>query len=314
MKAKSFEPPSWRPPTQTAVILVTLLTTFVPCLIHGADFDGHDTFDDNTKDTELWDADVITGIGQLTETGGRLQYSASGTPMIGDSAGRPWETDVSATNDWEIRVEVHVPEIPMGSAQHYATGLVVVNTAAQNEQIVFMLSNESPPNPDGREFYVLQLNGSGVTYHCESGTTAQDALLRLRWDASTATLSPQFSTDGGKTWTPCGSALQNPFGFEDNDNFGVAVAGYSENMNVSVGDNLYLDNFWAVTEKPVINSLQTTGVLTWTDSLTNAYYTIEWAPTVNGPWYRDWNNLTFHQSASETKQVEVPQFFRVIRE
>lgn len=294
--------------------LAILIAPF-PCLIQAAAFDGHDDFYDNVKNAQRWSADFVDGIGQLTETGGRAHYSASGGPKIGDFAGWPWSVGISSTSDWEVRVDVHVPDISMSASQHYAMGLTVSKTGSPNEQAVFMLSNESQPNPDAREFYTLQNSfGGGFMYHGEVATTAVDALLRIRWDASESKLISQFSTDQGKVWTSCGAPIQTPWNIQAGDTFTVAVAGYSENMNVTIGDNLYADNFWAVTTKPVIDSLHVNGALTWTDSLTDAYYTIEWAPTVNGPWRRDWTTLTFHQSGSETKQLEVPRFFRVIRE
>lgn len=291
------------------------LATSLPIFVHAGNFDGNDNFNDDAKDAQRWAKDIVDGIGQLTETGGRVHYSASGSPKIGDFSGRPWSATISAAEDWEIRVHVHVPDIPMGPSEHYAMGLIVFKSDSPSDQAVFMLSNESQPNPDGREFYtLLPTPGAGVIYQGEVATTAVDALLRIRWDASASTLASQFSTDQGRVWTSCGPPIQSPWNIEASDAFSVAVAGYSENMTVSLGDNLYADDFWAVAEKPVIDSLHTTGLLTWTDSLTDAYYTIEWAPTVNGPWRRDWSSLTFHQSGSATKQLEVPQFYRVVRE
>ncbi len=62
----------------------------------------------------------------------------------------------------------------------------------------------------------------------------------------------------------------------------------------------------------VITSLQSNGVITWTNSVSNAIYRIEWASTLNGSWQSSWDSL--RNIATDTNlstSASVPMFYRV---
>ena len=280
-----------------------------------ASFDGADDFADESRNISLWGADMTAGIGGLLETNGHLHYrTTAGNPMIGDYSGRPWLQIIRATNDWEVRIKANVPDITMGNAQHYAFGLFVTKNGNTADQQVIMLSNESADNTPGRSFYAISFTNSTPHYEGEITTTARSGLVRLRWDAGTFQLASQFSTDGGSSWSDCGPPVGQPWGVTSNDWFSVGPAGYSENMSLSVGDNLYGDDFQTVGQRPEITAIGSNGTLTFSDALTNAYYTIEWAAEIEGPWYRDWNQLAKFLKTNDTTTLRIPVFYRAVRE
>lgn len=62
----------------------------------------------------------------------------------------------------------------------------------------------------------------------------------------------------------------------------------------------------------VITSFSGNGILTWTSSLSNAAYRVEWAPSLSATWTDSWQNLVGIQIATPTCSVPVPMFYRVI--
>jgi len=63
-----------------------------------------------------------------------------------------------------------------------------------------------------------------------------------------------------------------------------------------------------------IATLGGNGVLTWTNSVTNATYRVEWASSPPGPWqqFSVLTNLDFIKASNTTVQVSVPMFYRVV--
>src|SRR6266508_627050 len=63
----------------------------------------------------------------------------------------------------------------------------------------------------------------------------------------------------------------------------------------------------------VITSLNRNGELTWTNSVSNATYRVEWASSAEGPWnkFDVLTNLTLLSATSNVVTVKVPMFYRV---
>ncbi len=63
-----------------------------------------------------------------------------------------------------------------------------------------------------------------------------------------------------------------------------------------------------------ITSFNQNGQLTWTNSVTNATYRVEWAGSASGPWrsFDGLTNLTLLSVASNSVTVQVPTFYRVV--
>ncbi|HOX01413.1 MAG TPA: formylglycine-generating enzyme family protein [Verrucomicrobiota bacterium] len=65
-------------------------------------------------------------------------------------------------------------------------------------------------------------------------------------------------------------------------------------------------------QAPVIESFSQNGELTCTNLLPGSVATVEWAPTVNGPWTNTWAGLdAITVGSNGTIRVQVPMFYRV---
>jgi hypothetical protein len=64
----------------------------------------------------------------------------------------------------------------------------------------------------------------------------------------------------------------------------------------------------------VIQSLDRNGQLTWTNSVSNATYRVEWAGSLSGPWrdFRELTNLSSFAASNTSVTVTVPMFYRVV--
>ena len=77
-----------------------------------AGLNGSDDFNDSSKDPTRWGADFTTGVGLLTETNGRLEYTTSGVPTGFDFVARPWILNsASYTQNWEFQIDVNSASI-----------------------------------------------------------------------------------------------------------------------------------------------------------------------------------------------------------
>jgi len=64
-------------------------------------------------------------------------------------------------------------------------------------------------------------------------------------------------------------------------------------------------------QQPVITSLQGNGQLTWTNAAGTNGFSIEWAPSLAGPWSSSWRALDSLVATGAQSTVSVPMFFRV---
>jgi hypothetical protein len=66
-------------------------------------------------------------------------------------------------------------------------------------------------------------------------------------------------------------------------------------------------------QTPVIIQYQGNGMLTWTNSVTNVQYRIEWASTPEGPWHYSWESLSHIRSGTNyILTASIPMFYRVV--
>lgn len=76
---------------------------------------------------------------------------------------------------------------------------------------------------------------------------------------------------------------------------------------------LVMATTWGRAQTSVITSFQGNGALTWTNSMTNVAYQIEWASSVTGAWSRSWQTLNYVESHSNLAMTaSVPMFYRVV--
>jgi hypothetical protein len=210
------------------------------------DLNGSDDFNDDSKDPARWGSDFLPGVGLLTETNGRLEYTTSGVPTSLDLAARPWRLNFGRyTQDWETRIEVNVPQRALPETR---LGLLVAPGADFNNNFRVDLVESSA---EGR-YFACNLDASGdkvsVGHHATPSTSAA---LRIAFDADTTVLSAFYDEDGascGYSWTFLGATnVPAAWNMSATDLFTIWVFGYVKSGSTASADNVFADNFAAST-------------------------------------------------------------------
>jgi hypothetical protein len=242
-----------------------------------ADLNGNDDFNDNSKDPARWGTDSNQGVGLLTETNGRLEYTTGGTPGD-DSARRPWILKFgSHTQNWEVQIDVGVPHLSLGTGQSVLFGLLVFpgtnfNTAITNRLTIDLAQNQNGPPPGGDEhkFRCNLAVNKVASVLATTLTTSTSAAVRVAFDANTKVLSTFYDEDGaacGYSWTLLGATnLDTAWNLTGSSVFGVAMFGSSVSNTVASADSVFGDNFCASsgpTPTLAINLAAGSVVLSW---------------------------------------------------
>ena len=94
--------------------------------------EGFDEFSDGSKDTEKWDDDFIQGQGEVSEIGGRLEFSNS-RANGNHEAGWPWVFSTAVyAEDWEFQCDVH-NEVGVEPLQFASMGIYVASLDDEND-------------------------------------------------------------------------------------------------------------------------------------------------------------------------------------
>ena len=88
--------------------------------------------------------------------------------------------------------------------------------------------------------------------------------------------------------------------------------GYSDGTEVACGSNPL--SYLSFPGGALITSFHHNGQIGWMNADSNDFFTVEWAPRVDGPWHRNWQSLYRLSPTGETMNVDVPMFYRVLRE
>lgn len=212
-----------------------------------AAFDGCDNFNDNSKDQTRWGADFSFGAGVLNETNQRLEYATSGTPTMRDNAARPWILNSgSYTQNWELKVDVNVPLLPLTTSQMVGLNLMVFpDTNGSNSRFAVELDRFSGE----LSFICLFAVNSQQSELARIIATSTNAAVRITFDASTKALSAFFDEDGsncGYSWRLLASTnVASGWGMTATNVFNTVLGGSSEGVSVTSSNNVFLDNFSA---------------------------------------------------------------------
>lgn len=235
-----------------------------------ANLNGSDNFDDNIKDATRWGTDFINGAGFITETNGRLEYTASGSPV--DRAGRPWALNFgSYTENWGVRVDVNVPQQTLTPSQFVGIGVSVfpgTNVAAVRTNRFVVGLNQDGGN---HEFDCsVAVNSTQEAHIGKMATAAVSAAVLVAFDASTKTLYAYYDEDGsvgGYSWLLLGSTnIAAGWNMTSTSVFTVGVVGSSFSLPVDSTKNVFADNFQVFsgqTPSLGINLLSSKVVLSW---------------------------------------------------
>jgi hypothetical protein len=221
---------------------------------------GSDDFNDNTVDAAKWGADIyyLPSRSQLSETNGRLEYTAPGV-LASSVAYRPWElTYGSYLSDWETQVDVHMGGIVLTkNHSHVEFDLAVANEATVtnlSNVTLFYIALDLFRDSSGqitRSLEIIQMtNGVEMPIASRFPTSSQSVSLRLTFDGQTKTLTAWYDEDGpinGYQWT----ALQTnridaagvPWNLDATSRFQILLGGSSDGIAVSSTDLVFADKF-----------------------------------------------------------------------
>jgi hypothetical protein len=230
-------------------------------IVHGAQLNGVDDFNDNLRDTAKWgDTDGGLFNGRLTEANGRIEYSVFQAPSFVDFALRTWRLNVgSYTNDWLAEVEINLPDIALftdGQGMHLTLGLLVSGNSGHNVGLNIVHVREGGMNR--RRFEgVIQRSGFGIPgADVAVERTATLVRVRLRFVAQEKVLHLERETEGAPgTWDSITSFdLDSPeidWQLTEESTFDLSLGGTSFSYRVTAAEEAWFDNFVAAS-RPVI--------------------------------------------------------------
>lgn len=252
-----------------------------------ANLNGSDNFDDNSKDPTRWGTDFSNGVGVLTETNGRLEYTTLGLPSGFDFVAHPWTLNsASYTQDWEIQIDVNSPVL----GQRVDLGLLV--GPGSDPTVLFtnrfnMQFNKLP----GQDFHEFRCAIATDTVEQELGTPQSApafAALRVVFNASTRTLSGYYDDNGpecGYSWKLLGaSTVPAAWNMTVASVFGISLMGKSANAVIASTNNVFMDNFAAfsgTTPRLAISRVGGSVVLAWPTN--NPTCHLELTPSLTPP-------------------------------
>jgi hypothetical protein len=259
-----------------------------------AQFNGSDDFNDNSKDPARWGPDFTTGsVGLLTETNGRLEFTTSGVPASSTLVARPWVLNFGSYNqNWEVHIDANLPH--PGFAES-VFGLIVASgtNVTSNNRFQMSLFESST---EGQLFLMrFGANGGSFDRAGQIATTSTFAGLRIAFDPSTKVLSAFYDEDGpvnGYSWTLLGSTnISTAWSMTSTSVFGVSVFGRVEGGSVASTDNVFGDNFYALSETTPslgINLAVGNVVLSWSTNASG--YQLQSVSALNSP--IGWQDVT----------------------
>jgi hypothetical protein len=232
-----------------------------------ASLNGSDDFNDNSKDTNRWGADiVVSGIGAFTETNQRLEYTTSSTPTPTDIIVLPWvQSSGSYTQNWEVQIDVSVPSLAFTNAsQQVFLGLVAFAGSVNNRLLIEFGQGTS------REFRAFYATNGVRLQNIDVPTATISSAVRLSFDAGSKVLSCFYDDSGmncGYSWTLLrAEEVGTAWGLSNTSAISIAVIGDSSLSTLVSSSNVYADNFRASSgDHPTlrINLAGSKAVLSW---------------------------------------------------
>lgn len=262
-----------------------MATLALPC---HANPDGGDNFSDNSMDPANWAPFWQVGVGALTETKGRLEFSTSAIPTDTDLAAWEWIGTVgSYTEDWELKCDLSLGVGPFsGTTPQPVVNWDLMVAPGSNYQTSRLIVEFGV---DQYRYFqcVMAVDGQPHTLAMTHTASSQGA-VRLAFDATTKTLSGSFDEDGascGYAWTPLASAIVPPsWGMTTASDFSVVLIGVAHHAAVVSTDNMFADDFQVSSAPLPPLQIQRAGnqvTLSWPANAPGFH--LESAPTLSPP-------------------------------
>lgn len=257
----------------------------------GSDLNGSDDFNDNSKNSAKWGADIALGACSFTETNQQLQLSAAAVGIHENAMQRPWILNTASPSlDWEIIASVNNNSIPgLYNNQSCVIGLAVMSSAALGETVSVGLYASTMGGPPLRRGFVSVLSTNNmisglssnfviIAYADSFDIGVTSGAVRLLFNSRTKVITSYFDAGGhgdGYVWAKLGSfGVGGSNGETGNFNwdlsgsqpFIVGVCGEANNINVA-GGPVSVDDFSALTGStapPVLQASKVADQLTIT--------------------------------------------------
>ena len=177
----------------------------------GADLNGTDDFNDNSRDSTKWGADIVLGTCSIAETNQQLQLStaAVGTNCV---VFRPWILNTASSNlDWEIIATVNNNATPgLTNDQTCDIGLAVGNSAAISDYVYVGLYASTLGSPRLRRGFVsgLAVNTVDIAVADSLDMGVTGGAVRLLFNSGARVITSYYDVGGnggGYIWVKLGS-------------------------------------------------------------------------------------------------------------
>jgi hypothetical protein len=226
-------------------------------VLHGQ-LEGIDDFSDGRKDLEKWDADFVRGGGEISESGGRLEFTNTDSRGVNE-AGWPWVfSTASYAEDWEFQCDVH--NVVGAEASEFASVGIYVSSLDEERDLGFIEMYSAFFDEIGESVHGFSAgleNERGSQNEADSfELPVTRGAVRVRFDRSEKTLSFFYHAGGtanGYAWLRLaqygidgdgGTDANDSWRLNERSEFDIGVYGFAENITVRKGE-LSIDHFTA---------------------------------------------------------------------
>lgn|GEM_PF-2106527 len=218
-------------------------------------------------------------------------------------------------------MNVPVKTLPAGNTAN-GIGVAVLHSADPDLNFSAMLENYRTSTTPQEHHFLSNFDFPGdmgsEVFHL---TPATSAAVRISWDADTHTLTASFDENGatgGYVWPPFRTVdptLPATWDMDETGAFQIAVVGFSEDTPVSLGDNVFADNFYVIGPSlPPIDIQRTAGQIKLAWSRLALDFNLKSSSTLLG----EWSAVTAPVTLSGDEKVVClpvepgpPRFFRL---
>jgi hypothetical protein len=247
-------------------LALLIATTSLCGRLGAANLGGSDDFDDNIKDPAKWGADTgfAIPVGNLTETNGRLEFTATQTDSF---VRRPWLLNLgSYVESWAVQIDTTIAAFA-GVGRGMGFDLEIRKEGDSTLRMGIRHESEQ----SSWDYFTYLLHSSGTQGSATLPAVSAGA-LRITFDAEAKVLASFYDADGpanGYVWTQAasfgiagsgGESGSDDWGMTAGDHFQVGVQGSALGRSVISG-LVYGDNFLAVPEPWSAGLLGCGGVL-----------------------------------------------------
>jgi hypothetical protein len=238
-------------PSETRLTLwsLGLLLAFpaIPCKAH---FDGCDNFNGNSIDASRWSGPVVySGVGWLTETNQRLEFTTTNTPTTQDACILQWNLNPgSYTQDWELKVDLNIGMPVFTNASPQPSVHLHLLVSPSNNVSANAIFNVEFGQDAFRYVHTLISSNGGYAELATKNTPASNLAVRIAFDSGAKVLSAWFDEDAancGYSWRPLGSTVVPASWGMTTNAFSAVLMGIAHNVAVASTNDVFLDNFRA---------------------------------------------------------------------